>query len=620
MLINHITLSFGDSNGTLKDYQYDIATSEDTGKIFGDNELAESFRKANIIVPNTDGEGGELFVWPTNLMGKARVELQLEPTENMSEDDILVRKFGYTIIFLGLVIYTILFLFRYLKRLLMLAFLTIIAPFVAMTYPLDKMNDGNAQAFNMWIKEYIYNLLIQPIHLILYTILIGSAIDFAADNLIYALAALGFILQAEKIMRKFFGFEKASTLAGGSALGGALAMQGINMLRRVNGGKGKKSGGKNGGESSSGDNSKINYKRSPDKGKSTEELLNGMTEEGGKNNPSNEPPDKRSADAIKLEGSREAGRELLEEANTDEERRMIQNMMEEDRESDTRGIGQAIYDRYQEGGFHDLKSKMHTIGTPIRYTRNLAGAGIKKARDLGGRAVRKIPKPLRNTIRGATSTIGAGVKYVAPKAARLAVKGTVAGAAAMGGIAAGLVSDDYSNVAKWGAAGAGAGWIAGGGISSATGKLSEIDDKLTSAAETGDSIYTLNAHGPEAEKQRQKDIADRKAMQDKERRKLYENKLKLSAAQAKEAMQDAQKYRESGITDDELIIKTMKSQQFGTERASKEKIILAGLAGEVGKEEKKLKYVQQQLKDKGISKEDIDKYTAGIKDVNEWTI
>lgn len=41
-------------------------------------------------------------------------------------------------------------------------------------------------------------------------------------------------------MRKFFGFEKASTLDNGSALGGALAMQGINQLRRIGFGGSKK--------------------------------------------------------------------------------------------------------------------------------------------------------------------------------------------------------------------------------------------------------------------------------------------------------------------------------------------------------------------------------------------
>ena len=53
-----------------------------------------------------------------------------------------------------------------------MAFLTLIAPIVSLTYPIDKMNDGKAQAFNMWLKEYIFNALLQPFHLIIYFIFI----------------------------------------------------------------------------------------------------------------------------------------------------------------------------------------------------------------------------------------------------------------------------------------------------------------------------------------------------------------------------------------------------------------------------------------------------------------
>ena len=114
-----------------------------------------------------------------------------------------------------------------------MAFLTMIAPLVALTYPIDKMNDGKAQAFNMWFKEYIFNLLIQPLHLILYMVLIGSAMTFASQNLIYAVVAIGFMTPAEKLMRKFFGFEKAGTpgMFAGPA-GAALMMGGINKLLR----------------------------------------------------------------------------------------------------------------------------------------------------------------------------------------------------------------------------------------------------------------------------------------------------------------------------------------------------------------------------------------------------
>lgn len=48
---------------------------------------------------------------------------------------------AYLIIYLGLVILTAVFTFRYIKRVIYIAFLTLIAPMVALTYPLDKIKD-----------------------------------------------------------------------------------------------------------------------------------------------------------------------------------------------------------------------------------------------------------------------------------------------------------------------------------------------------------------------------------------------------------------------------------------------------------------------------------------------
>lgn len=75
---------------------------------------------------------------------------------------------GYSLMYLLLVGITCRYTFIYLKRALYLAFFTMIAPMVALTYPIDKIKDGQAQAFNVWIKEYFINAIIQPIHLLLY--------------------------------------------------------------------------------------------------------------------------------------------------------------------------------------------------------------------------------------------------------------------------------------------------------------------------------------------------------------------------------------------------------------------------------------------------------------------
>lgn len=143
----------------------------------------------------------------TTLMGAARIQCEYQDGG---------KKWGYLILYVALTIYTIMFTFTYLKRLINMIFLTIIAPLVALTYPLDKAGDSKAQAFSFWIKEYIYNALIQPVHLLLYTVLVTSALSLAATNMLYAIVALAFILPAEKILKQMFNFRNAT----GQSLGG----------------------------------------------------------------------------------------------------------------------------------------------------------------------------------------------------------------------------------------------------------------------------------------------------------------------------------------------------------------------------------------------------------------
>ncbi len=118
-------------------------------------------------------------------------------------------RMSYAIIYIVLVIYTIKFSWIYIKRVIHLTFLTIIAPLVAVTYPLDKEKDGTSQAFDMWMREYFFNALLQPIHLILYVVIVDSAEALIDNNIIYVLVAIGFMPQAEKLIRKMFGMEKA---------------------------------------------------------------------------------------------------------------------------------------------------------------------------------------------------------------------------------------------------------------------------------------------------------------------------------------------------------------------------------------------------------------------------
>lgn len=205
------------------------------------NEISQAINGSNsnngnnVSVTVQDSSGSEKVSFNTDLMGLIRFRMQ----SNNGFDKAI-----YLIFYMAMVIYTCMFTFTYLKRVLIMAFLTIISPLVALTYPIDKMRDGKAQAFDMWLKEYVFNALLQPFHLIIYTVFIGAGIDLAAKNPIFAIVAMAFLTPAEKILRKFFGFEKASTAGALGFAGGATAMglaQRLLAPKGSKGGKGKES-------------------------------------------------------------------------------------------------------------------------------------------------------------------------------------------------------------------------------------------------------------------------------------------------------------------------------------------------------------------------------------------
>lgn len=146
-----------------------------------------------------------------------------------------IQRFGYLIMYLALVLLTLIFTFQYLKRVVYMAFLTMIAPLIALTYPLDKIKDNKAQAFSFWLKEYIFNCLIQPVHLLLYTVFISSALDFAQKNILYAIVTLAFMVPAEKIIKEMFGLKSSGPSGAlNAAAGGAVVM---SMLNKMKGGR-----------------------------------------------------------------------------------------------------------------------------------------------------------------------------------------------------------------------------------------------------------------------------------------------------------------------------------------------------------------------------------------------
>lgn len=199
-----------------------------TDVLAGDRTNQGRIKEVNIRLTETDGtttfkDAGTEVCFSSNFTGVARMKADYQGG---------TLKIGYSILYIALTVYTVYFAFVYLKRLLMLAFFTMIAPLVALTYPLDKIRDGKAQAFNYWFKEYMFYALLQPMHMLLYTVFVSSALSVAANNLLYAIVALAFIVPAEKIVKQMFGIKGNTESTLGGFAGGALASQAFNMLRK----------------------------------------------------------------------------------------------------------------------------------------------------------------------------------------------------------------------------------------------------------------------------------------------------------------------------------------------------------------------------------------------------
>lgn len=123
------------------------------------------------------------------------------------------------IVYVCIVALTFIFLIMYIKRMITIAFLILISPIITITYSIDKVGNGKAEAFTTWMKEFFHNVLIQPFHCIIYVAFVSVAMNVLQGEASLASAMLiiitmFFILQAEGLIKKIFGITSESTGSG----------------------------------------------------------------------------------------------------------------------------------------------------------------------------------------------------------------------------------------------------------------------------------------------------------------------------------------------------------------------------------------------------------------------
>ena len=455
-------------------------------------KMLSSAQTIDVIVQNSsstteDGTSNNVALqFKTTLMGYIRF---------MCQSDELFEMAGYMIMYAVLVIYTGMFTITYLKRVLYMAFLTMIAPLVALTYPLDKMNDGQAQAFNMWTKEYIFNALIQPIHLALYTMLIGSSMQLAVENPIYALVAMGFLIPAEKFIKEMFGLNKAKTPGTlGAVAGGAMVMNALKSFKPKDKSK----------ENSSDDNVRF----AEDAGNIPDAFIGNGGEGSGNTEQENDDNNNNMHDMTdeEREGIEPAGfmyqddsggiygtdGNRVNDGRQSEENQnniSMDDMTDEERE----GIEPAGF-MYQDdsGGIYD------TDGNRVNDGRQSAATITGRRLTRRDRFLASAEEFGRRRIRGAKRTAKKLWKNKFKYAGRAA--GTVLGG--MAGVAAGIASGDASKTAQYTATGVGAGAMGVGKVASNIDTLRKEE-----AEEIRDAVYGRNE---EDKKLRKKQKAEKR--------------------------------------------------------------------------------------------------------------
>lgn len=415
------------------------------------NMITEALANTSEIIVDVVGDDPAKF--KTDLTGLVRLQVQYKD---------LGARLIYMIFYIALVIYTVMFTWVYVKRAITMAFLTLMAPVIAITYPIDKIGDGKAQAFGIWFREFVFNALLQPFHLIIYTVFLGAASEIVVKNPIYAILFLAFIIPAEKLLRKMFGFEKSSTAGGMSTalgmFGGAAAFKSLtNIANRKRNSSGKSSATQN----------KIR----------TKEQIKDKNEIGKDLSAFAKPaPVSSSAQSTSMRlnsrGNTVAGNTVLQ-LNSEEPVANSAAIQENQEGSRSMDVGQGMSSSLAQDSIdlgRDSSIRTYEDNTRVSLPRR-AIRGVKNTAIGGLRGLGNVAKE------GAKYTLNKAKTNFTPRkianfAGRTAVRGLSAATLGAVGLGIGIAGDDLEDVLKYGAASAAlGGTVVGGRLASAGGRV-----------------------------------------------------------------------------------------------------------------------------------------------------
>ena len=150
----------------------------------------------------------------TKIISNQEIEIDVyEELRTRAYDPKLTVGMTGMIMYMAMVYYAVRYTFMYLRRLLTLSILTIMAPAVGVGYAFQKVFTGRQMSFKKWLQEYILSLFIQVIHAIIYAVFISQALVFSLQSIsgmLFALVLIHYAFTLDKLFRKVFNFSSKS--------------------------------------------------------------------------------------------------------------------------------------------------------------------------------------------------------------------------------------------------------------------------------------------------------------------------------------------------------------------------------------------------------------------------
>lgn len=407
------------------------------------------------------------------------------------------------------------------------------------------------------------NVILQPVHLLLYMALIGAASDLVAKNPLYALVAIGFLIPAEKFVKNMFGLNKASSTSDfGTFAGSALAYEGLKKLgSSISGNSGKGAKTVKGGTSSSNEaeEAKFNKIRRAELG--AYEANNGENDEN----------QTQGINDNKL-------KEISEEQKKQEELDKIKQEKE--------ALGKEL-DQYENDGGYIYTAGPDMQEKQLRYNEldaqeramqkkqeeqekqeardRFAASQRLNLSDVNSRERR--PGATKRILKRTAKTIGRGALKGTVKGAKVAAKGAFAIGGGAIGLAAGIGTGDLRNAIGYAAAGAAAGGKIGSGATNMVGNVVESGTQaINGGLDRLRDVYNEETYGSKAAKdmraERLNDRERKKFLKDENQQKKYTEMRRDIGydGDLKSLMNAAADYKEAGVSDD-MIKNALKVEQ-----------------------------------------------------------